>query len=63
MAPYLPRLADSLLTELFGALPAVLLVGPRATGKTTTARRHVRSVVRLDREVEAIPFAPTLTRY
>lgn len=33
-----------------------MLVGPRATGKTTTARRHARSIVRLDREAEAGAF-------
>ncbi len=38
------------------ALPAVMLVGPRASGKTTSARRHARSVVRLDRPQEASPF-------
>ena len=33
-----------------------MLVGPRAVGKTTTAVRHARSIVRLDRDAEAIPF-------
>lgn len=28
------------LIELFAQLPALRLTGPRATGKTTTARRH-----------------------
>lgn len=55
-AGYVPRLADARLDELFAELPAVLLVGPRATGKTTTARRHARTVVRLDREAEAAAF-------
>jgi predicted AAA+ superfamily ATPase len=53
---YLPRLIDALLAELFGQVPAVLLVGPRATGKTTTAARAARTVVRLDREAEAVAF-------
>jgi predicted AAA+ superfamily ATPase len=38
------------------ALPAVMVVGPRATGKTTTARRYAKSVVRLDRPAEAAAF-------
>jgi len=38
-------------------LPAVLLVGPRATGKATTARRLSASVVRLDRPAEAAAFS------
>ena len=54
---YLPRLVDSVLGELVVGLPAVLLVGPRASGKTTTARRHARSVIRLDRPAEAAVVA------
>jgi len=53
---YLPRLADGRVEELFAELPALLVAGPRATGKTTTARRHARSVVRLDVEAEAEAF-------
>ncbi|MFZ0159525.1 MAG: AAA family ATPase [Kineosporiaceae bacterium] len=33
--------------------PAALIVGPRASGKTTTARRRARTVIRLDRPAEA----------
>ncbi|MHB8492240.1 MAG: ATP-binding protein [Solirubrobacteraceae bacterium] len=33
-----------------------MLTGPRATGKTTTARRHAASLVRLDRPAEATAF-------
>lgn len=36
--------------------PAVLVVGPRASGKTTTARQYAASVVRLDRPAEAAAF-------
>ncbi len=54
--PYVARLSDGLLDELLGSLPAVLVAGPRATGKTTTARRHAKSVVRLDRATEAAAF-------
>lgn len=39
-----------------GELPALLLTGPRATGKTTTAARHARTIARLDREAEAVAF-------
>lgn len=44
---------DPLLSELLAGQPAVLLVGPRACGKTTTGRRHSRGVIRLDRPAEA----------
>ncbi len=54
---YITRLADDVLPDLVGALPAILIVGPRATGKTTTARQYVRSEVRLDRPAEAAAFA------
>jgi predicted AAA+ superfamily ATPase len=57
---YLPRLADATLAELLSEFPALLVVGPRATGKTTTAARFAASVLRLDeprvaRAVEADP--------
>jgi uncharacterized protein len=48
-----PRLVDPLLEELLGGLPAVLVVGPRACGKTTTARRQVGDLLRLDRPSDA----------
>lgn len=56
MSTYRPRLVDGTLRELLTALPAVLLVGPRACGKTTTALRHARTVIRLDRPAEAVAF-------
>lgn len=56
VSAYLPRLVDGLVAELLAELPAVLLVGPRATGKTTTAARHASTIVRLDRPAEAAAF-------
>jgi hypothetical protein len=53
---YRERAIDGLLTHLLGALPAFMLVGPRATGKTTTAIRHAATIVRLDRRAEAEAF-------
>lgn len=56
MAQYLPRAADRLISDLLRGLPALLIVGPRAVGKTTTALRHAATVVRLDRPAEAAAF-------
>lgn len=53
MTEYLERLVDPLVADLLHELPALALVGPRASGKTTTARRYARTVVRLDRPAEA----------
>jgi hypothetical protein len=46
-------MVDGLLRQLISDFPAVMITGPRATGKTTTAARLARSTVRLDRPVEA----------
>lgn len=54
---YRPRLLDGLLDELLSELPAILLVGPRASGKTTTALQRSASVIRLDVPGEAGAFA------
>ena len=56
MVAYRPRLVDGLLADLLTELPALFITGPRATGKTTTAARLARTVVRLDREAEAVAF-------
>lgn len=56
MAAYVRRIVDPLIAQLMTEVPALLLVGPRATGKTTTAARHAASIVRLDRPAEAAVF-------
>jgi len=55
-ADYTPRLIDGFLSDLVGTFPAVLVNGPRAAGKTTSARQVAASVVRLDRPAEAAGF-------
>jgi predicted AAA+ superfamily ATPase len=55
-AGYKRRLVDPLLRDLFAELPAVMITGPRSTGKTTTAERLAASVVHLDRPSEAEAF-------
>ena len=44
-AAYLPRVVDTEIGECMEGLPAVLIEGPRACGKTTTGRHHARSEV------------------
>lgn len=53
---YVRRLLDDELAEVLRVHPAVLVVGPRAAGKTTTARQYAASIVRLDRPAEAAAF-------
>ena len=45
---YLPRIADKELGDRLGAAGAVLIEGPRACGKTETARQQAASEVQLD---------------
>lgn len=47
-SPYLPRVVDLELDELFEGLPAISIIGPRAVGKTVTASRRARTIYRLD---------------
>ncbi len=54
---YRLRYADRWLDRFFSELPAVMLVGPRAAGKTTTALRRAASVVSLDEPGQAAAFA------
>ena len=56
MNEYRRRLLDPLIETLQADVPALLLVGPRAVGKTTTAARHARTIIRLDRPREATAF-------
>lgn len=45
---YTPRIADAELKKRLGYVGAVLVEGPKACGKTETARRVAKSEVRLD---------------
>jgi predicted AAA+ superfamily ATPase len=56
VATYRERAIEGLLVRLLGELPAVLIVGPRATGKTTTAARYSATIVHLDQPGEAAAF-------
>ena len=54
--PYVVRFADEALPRMMGSFPALLIVGPRAAGKTTTARRYAAGSVRLDNPAERAAF-------
>lgn len=45
---YLPRIVDRQVGDLLGSAGAVVIDGPKACGKTETARRHAASAVLLD---------------
>lgn len=53
---YLPRLVDVQLADVLAVFPAALIVGPRAVGKTTTARRIAASAIELDDPAQAAQF-------
>lgn len=53
---YRPRLVDVLLDELLSQVSAVMVTGPRASGKTTTAARRAATIVQLNAEAQAAAF-------
>lgn len=53
MENYLPRLADAELRELMTSVGAVLIEGPKACGKTATARRVASTVFEMDQDSTA----------
>lgn len=50
---YAPRIADTMLADRLRSNGAVLIEGPKACGKTETARRRAGSEVRLDVDQQA----------
>jgi len=56
MTDYRRRLIDSKLATLLAELPALSIVGPRASGKTTTAAQLCSTVIRMDVPGEADAF-------
>lgn len=60
---YSPRIADAELSRKLAANGAVLIEGPKACGKTETARRQAASEVRLDVDTnarQAVAIDPSL---
>lgn len=50
---YIARIADRTLAADLVSWPSVMITGPRAVGKTTTAARHAEAALRLDRPEDA----------
>jgi predicted AAA+ superfamily ATPase len=57
MEAYTPRLIDALIERKLQASGGILLRGPRAVGKTTTALHHAKSFVRLDASEQVLTQA------
>ena len=60
---YLSRIADRMLHERLDAFGAVLIEGPKWTGKTTTAEQMAKSVIKLqdpDRREEYLHTAAAM---
>lgn len=53
METSLPRLVEDTLDRLFVNIPAIMITGPRAVGKTTLARARAATVLQLDRPGDA----------
>lgn len=60
---YLPRIADKMLQDRLEAFGAILIEGPKWTGKTTTALQHAHSVIKMqdpDKADEYLETAATM---
>jgi len=57
MKDYYNRLIDNQIKDSLSAMGAVLVQGPRAVGKSTTARRLSNSYISIDESVELIEMA------
>jgi predicted AAA+ superfamily ATPase len=53
---YFPRLIEPALEEIAEELSALMIVGPRAVGKTTTAKRRAVTTISLDVPAQAAAF-------
>ena len=60
---YLPRIVDAQLQQALEESPAVLVVGPRYCGKTTSAQQLAASTVRLDEARGEVPSPNVLRQW
>lgn len=56
---YLSRIADKILQERLETFGAILIEGPKWTGKTTTAEQHAKSVIKLQDPDKATEYLTT----
>lgn len=56
---YLARVADKMLQDRLEAFGAVLIEGPKWTGKTTTAEQHAKSVIKMQDPDKAEEYLAT----
>ncbi len=56
MSRYLPRITDMELSESLKAAGAVLLRGPKACGKSETAKQKAKSILQVDRDPQVAQF-------
>lgn len=56
---YTPRVADRQLQDLLQAMGAVLIEGPKACGKTTTAEQHAQSIIYMDDPTRQLQYRQT----
>ena len=56
---YLSRVADKMLQERLETFGAVLIEGPKWTGKTTTAEQQAKSVIKLQDPDKAEEYLTT----
>lgn len=56
---YKARIADSLLKDKLNAFGAVLIIGPKGCGKTTTAKQQSKSVIEFQDEEKREQYLST----
>ena len=47
MSEYLPRIIDKQIEKYLRVIGAILIIGPKWCGKTTTAMQHTNSMLKL----------------
>ena len=56
MKQYIPRIIDQELTRSLGVAGAVLIKGPKACGKSETAKQQAKSILQVDSDPQVAPL-------